>query len=226
MKKSLTSLMIALMAIALFSSCKKDDDSENPSVMSAQNVINSNSDIVTVKAMMWSEITDDPEIIATTSYNNNGFKLTLKTPPESCLYKITDEFELEYGIDISDPNAKVGDAFAIAFDNSGEEIGEFYQMGMNTRYYAGARYVYADRNFTMKGKVEDDGYDYVEEFNCSFKKCWNILYFLESNFENYSLVSTQKPSEVALEWIFEDYKCCKSNQHQSLFQKHEHAKKF
>ena len=113
MKKTIISLMIALMAIALFSSCKKDDDSENSSVMSAQNVINSNSDIVTVKAMMWSEITDDLEIIATTS-----------------------------------------------------------------------------------------------------------------NFENYSLISTQKPSEEAIEWIFEDYKCCKSNQHQSLFQKHEHAKKF
>ena len=221
MKKILTSVMIALMAITLFSACKKDDDSTGNDVMSAKNVINSIPDIASVKAVMDDSAIEDELVIATTLYQNNGFKLSLKTPPATCLYEARYSFDSEYDVIISDPNAKMGFVWANAFDNKDEEIGDFYYWGMNTRTYVEANYVYADRNFTVKGKIEDDEYDYFEEFNCSLKKGWNIIYWIEK--EDCCLISTQKPSDITMEWAFEGY-FCKSNQHQNLFKMCENMK--
>ena len=207
MKKILTSVMIALMAIALFSTCKKDDDTVvKPSVMSAKNVINSNSDIVSVKALTYDDNTDEEVILATTPYQNDGFKLTLKTPPENCLYEIGYAFEFEdERIVVSDPNAKIGFAGATAYNHKDKEMGEFYFIGISTRCYVDAIYIYADRNFTVKGKIDyGESVSYYEEYNCSFKKGWNILYVIEGNFEGHLLFTTKNTSGVTLEWVFDE----------------------
>ena len=226
MKKSLISLMIALMAIALFSACDKENDSSggntpNPSEINAKNVMNSNSEIVSVKAVLYDENTDEEVILATSPYQNNGFKLTLKTPPASCLYSIGDDLEPE--MVISDPKAKIGDVEVAAFNNNDEEIGGFYYWGANTRTYAEANYVYADRNFTIKGKIMDED-EYLGEYNCSFKKGWNIIYMIAHFDEETVLITTRKPSGITMEWEFDIYLLWKSNQHQNLFKMHENVK--
>ena len=223
MKKNLISLMIALMAITLFSSCNKDDDSSsggNPSVMNAKNVMYDNSDIVTVNAVMevYDDILDIGYVIATAPYQNHGFKLALPDPPSTCLYEISHEFDPEGGIVVSDPNAKIGYTWALAYDINNNNIGDFFYWGMNTKTYVSAYYVYADRNFTIKGKIKyDDEDEYFEESNCSFKKGWNIIYYIDN--ENSFLTSTKKPSGIIMEWGFSIDGDLKSTKHQTLFQK-------
>ena len=101
MKKTLISFMIALMAVVLFTTCNKDDDSsgttssENPSVINAKNVV-SNGDISSVKALMENYITEEDVVIATTKFENNDFTMVLSTPPEQCLYEVRGTFN---GID-------------------------------------------------------------------------------------------------------------------------------
>jgi hypothetical protein len=41
------------------------------------------------------------------------------------------------------------------------------------------------------------------DYDCNFKKGWNVLYLTEENFNDKYSVTTQKPSEVKMEWIFE-----------------------
>ena len=221
MKKILTSVMIALMAITLFSACNKEKDSKNDSsVITAKNVMNSNSEIVSVKAVLYDENTDEEVVLATSPYQNNGFKLTLKTPPASCMYGIDEE--IEPGVVVSDPNAKVCNVEIAAFDNADEEMGGFYYWGANTRTFVEANYLYADRNFTIKGKIMDED-EYLGDYNCSFKKGWNIIYMVAQTAEETVLISTQKPSDITMEWAFEGY-FCKSNQHQNLFKMCENMK--
>ena len=205
--------MIALMAIVLFSSCKKDDDSTGNNVMSAKNVINSIPDIASVKAVMYDNSIKSALILATVPYQNNGFNLTLKVPPATCMYEVEDELDPEYyNITISDPKAKIGGVEVAAFNNNDEEIGGFYNWGTNTRTYAEANYVYADRNFTVKGQMVDpDDGEYLGEYNCSFKKGWNIIYTIAQTGEETTLITTQKPSEITMEWEFDNYLFWKSN---------------
>jgi len=211
--------MIAVVAIALLSvSCGKEhDETKNPSVITAKDVINSSSDIAMVKAVMDSY--RDEEIIATANYEKDGFKLTLpKTVPNECLMKVGDEFGDEEWVEISDPSAKLGVTWVYAFDKKDKEIGDFYFLGITTRSYVAAMYIYADKKFTMKGKIDEDSY--IDEYNCSFNKGWNVLYFVESMFESSSLITTQKPADVKLEWVFEDSWWKSQNEHNSVLQKH------
>jgi len=214
MKKHFNFIMIAVVAVSLLAAkCGTDPDDppsdggtttfDDPSVIIAKDVINSNPDIVSVKAVMYNEETDEEKVIATGKYENNGFKITLpKTISNEYLFDADEAFGDEQGIVISDPNAKIGVAWVYAFNDKGKEIGDFYCLGITTKYYVDAMYVYADRNFTIKGKIEEG--KYVDEYDCSFKKGWNILYAIDGNFEYFFLLSTQKPADINMEWIFEE----------------------
>lgn len=200
------------MVLAMLSyQCRKtprDGGDETSNVLSivANNLINGNDRIVTVKAVVDLYDSWDEEVIATGKYQNNGFRITL--PPvidNKYLYLFSEEFEGENWIKISDPNAKVGGMWLSAYNNKDKEIGYFYLFGLSTRYSVDAIYLYADRNFTVTGRYEYPCGEY-EEYNCSFKKGWNILYFVEENFNYNFTVTTQKPTGVDIEWIFdEDY---------------------
>ena len=161
--------MIVIMAIALFFSCKKENDSSggdtsNPSEINAKNVVN-NGGIFSVKALMENYITEEDVVIATGKFENNGFKMTLPTPPETCLY----EAGAEFGGYISDLKAKVGFLSVAAFTMKDKKEGALYLLGINSNYYVDAYYMYTDRDFTVKGT-----YHYTE-YNCTFKKGWNIF---------------------------------------------------
>ena len=205
MKKHLNSLMIVLMAVTMiFFACKKEPDTP-VSVIKAKDVINGNSDIVTVKAVMEHNVTWDEEVVATGSYEKNGFALTLpKEVPDKYLSEVGDEvFEFEEWVTISDPKAKVGVAWFNAYNKNDKEIGYFYYLGISTKYYVDAMYIYSDRNFTVKGKFEEKNYS--EEVDCSFKKGWNIVYMIEGTFEEKYMFTTKNKTDVKMEWVFDDY---------------------
>ena len=191
------------MAIVLFTTCNKDDDSsgntssENPSFINAKNVV-SNGDIVSVKALMENYITEEDVVIATSKFENNGFTMVLPTPPEQCLYEVRGTFN---GI-VSDLKAKIGFLNVGAFNMKDKKEGALYFLGISANYYVDAYYIYADRDFTVKGQ---GGNYYYTEYNCSFKKGWNILYYVENSSGNKTYYATKKPAEVTMEWVFDDY---------------------
>ena len=199
MKKNFISLMIAMMAIALFSTCSKSSDSSDDDdgggsssgdelVINAQDIENNDSYIATVKA-----VTDDGDLLATATYNNAGFKLTIKAPASKYLYSPDEVYE---GADISNSKAKMVDVAIEAYDRNGEYVGDIFMTGKNYSDIF-ANFVYADRDFTVKGK-SDQGYKY----DCSFKKGWNIVY--ETTDDHTYSYSTKKPSGVNIVWTFRD----------------------
>jgi len=176
----------------------------DPSVITATNVINSNSSIATVNAFMEDETSWEEEVIATSTYKNDGFTLGLpKTVADKFLYQIDEEFESDEWLTVSDPEAKVGGTWLYASNNSDKEIGEFSYFGVNNRLWVDAFYMYADRNFTIKGKYEYG--PYTDEYDMSFKKGWNIIYSVEEMFGYTWTLTTQKPAGLVMDWVFEEY---------------------
>jgi len=203
MKKIFTSFMIALMAIVLFTSCKKDDEKTseiNPSEINAKNVIN-NGNIFSIRALMTNYLSEDAEdvVIASSKFDDGAFNMSLPTPPEYCLHEIGESF----GGFTSDLKAKIGFLDVAAINMKEKVEGSLYLLGISPSYYVDAYYMYSDRNFTIKGK--SGSYYYTEECNCSFKKGWNILYYIEDSSGQKDYYTTQKPTGVNLEWVFEDY---------------------
>ena len=169
-------------------------------VVTAKNVIGGSSDIATVAGLVEGEY-DEGEI-ASAPYKNNGFELKLPaTVANKYLWNINEDGEMDDMI--SDKNAKVTDLWIEALDSDKDYIGEFYYEDEGNDYYAAALYLYADRDFTIKGSIyeEWDGDYYKMEWNCTFKKGWNILYMFEDNgWDEY--YTTTKPSNVNLKWYF------------------------
>jgi hypothetical protein len=90
-----------------------------------------------------------------------------------------------------------------ACDDEQNDIGDFWQSDEDRGIEAS--YLYADRDLTVKGisRWYDDyeGEYYEEEFNCSFKKGWNIVYFIADN----DKITTQKPSGANLKWYYYEW---------------------
>ena len=124
-----------------------------------------------------------------TKYENAGFKLTFpKTISDEYLQRLS-ETVLE-GVQISDTQAKIRSAYVEAHNNAEANIGVFSFRSDN----CGIGFLYADRNFTMKGVSGFSG----SEFDCSFKKGWNIVYFLYGGKKQ----TTQKPKNEIFKCYF------------------------
>jgi len=215
--KKLVFILIALMAIAsVLVSCQ--DKESGGYVVEAKNVLYSNNKIATVEAQSIyfdaSEYDYYYETIASCSYEKNGFKIKLPKTLNGKFLEPWDDDGMDY-ITISDKNAKVGIVEFYALDKSGEEIGEFYFEGKSSSIFSEgeAVYVYADRNFTMKGtdegfEEEDEfSYSWYEECNCTFKKGWNIIYTtydVDIDSQKVTiLLTTNKPSGMNWVWSFD-----------------------
>jgi len=211
--------MIALLAISSVLVSCQDTDKSGSNVIEAKNVANSNADIATVKAVIYDEANEEGVTLASCKYENKGFKLKLpKTISNNYLRSIADAEEDDFPewISVSDKNAKLGYFELCAFDKTGDEIGHFYMERETTNAYQNGQavYMYSDRNFTMKGKdetiEEDEGVSITcsQEYNCSLKKGYNIIYVtydMKYNLPNMKvtiLCTTQKPSETNWVWGF------------------------
>ena len=198
---------------AVFTSCDKNNDSDNnggsvASTITATNVINSSSQIITVKAMV-----DGDDVLAQAPYQNNGFILKL---PENVAAKYLDIFfteDIPQGITVSDKNAKSLFLESIDGYNANDNaIGNFLLEEVNGDNEHYTIWVYADRDVTIKGEfkeIEDD-YEYVFKIDLTLKKGWNAV--CESYVSSYNnstkkdvyaeSYTSQKPSGVNYSWHF------------------------
>jgi len=224
-------LLLALgLTTTVFNSCDKDDDnngsanSDNASKITATNVVNSLTQIKTVKAIAYWESGNDygSDAIAQAPYQNSGFTLELPATLENkYLRTIADDFE---EITISDRNFK--SCFLESpngYNRDDNKIGYFYLSGRNDDNWHYIFWMYADRDVTIKGEHkeinEEYGSEYIEKFNLILNKGWNIVYIsyvIDTESSKYGrgdlltlTISSKKPSGVNFTWIFnDDYDYC------------------
>jgi len=207
-----------MVLMAAFASCKKDssksdDPADGASVITIEG--NYSNKIATIRALAPVYYDDGDyeysHVIASGKYANGGFKLILpETISEECLRGFTDKFD-DFDGTISDPQAKTGDIMIFSYDSKEGRIGRFsYMMDRNNdEEHGGAFYMYADRDFTIKGHntYYDDDYGYTsycDEYDCSFTKGWNIMYGIANGYYEASY-TTQKPPDVNFKWSYWDY---------------------
>jgi len=204
-----TSILIGLAAIMMsFAACSKDltnGKEDNYLVietrLNAVNVENARSDIATVKAIITNMLCLEDEScrieyeVASSKFKNGGFKLNFSaTVPDKYLEPIF----VDKGFTVSDIQAKIGVVGLDAFDSAGNRIGYFSVRSSDGGWLVD--YVYADRNFTLKGKTE---YDLAVDY--SFNKGWNIIYY---SVEGAHYYTTQKPLNVDFKCYFPEPRRC------------------
>jgi len=202
MKKHSILTLMAIAAISFFIFSCKNEDLTSKNEIIAKDVLHSNKDIATVKAVVPAEVlqSTDDVVLATTKYENDGFKLQLpKTVSDQYLVKLADGEQ--NGLTISDLTAKSTAVMFCAYDNTDNQTGIIYLVGMDLKYFASATYLYSDKKFTIKGKLEEGSLSV--EYDCNVKKGWNVLYLLQGIANGTNTFTTQKPSEVKMEWTFD-----------------------
>ena len=198
-------IFACLVAVTMIPGCDKDKDSGgdgNASRITAINVINSFSQIATVKAQ--SDLVYD--VIAQTPYKDDGFILELPaTVPDKDLYLLAEG--APSSIIISDKTAKCTSIDIVAFDNNDYNIGDFYLTNSDNSVYA--MWMYVDKYVTIKGEYEESyGWnELIAKFDVRLSRGWNVIYEIGS-YDNSTYIvtaTTQRPSGVNLSWYFEGY---------------------
>jgi hypothetical protein len=181
---------------------QKSGGDGNPFVINAANVIGGNSDIITVKAIIYS---DGEYVLVSDKYENNGFILNLPAiVSDKYLYNLAEGlYKAGFKGTISDTKAKMGASVIWAYNIEGERIGLFVMGDMTNAITS--NYMYADRNLTIKGYIDIDDDDFVRiEYDYSLKKGWNTVYQISQVYTPYALSTTQKPSNADLKWYYFD----------------------
>jgi hypothetical protein len=199
-------LFLALgLTIVVFNSCEKDDDIDqgindfNASKITATNVINGTTRVITVKALAYWESGDDyfRDTIVQAPYKNNGFTLELPAIL-GAKYLQLDAFDLE-GIFVSDRNFKSLFFYdVVGYNEDDTEIGYFYLEEDNYNITHYTSWMYVDRDVTIKGEVNKPYGIFYEEnkYDLTLKKGWNLVYDSHEN-DGYSFTMTSnKPSGV------------------------------
>jgi len=156
-------------------------------VIEATDIEVGSSDIATVKAIIYTYPDGIEYEVASTEFENGGFKLNLPAfVPKEYTWFISEG--LAKGIIVSDTQAKTGLISAIeAYNSAGEFVGLFVLK--NDEWFVG--YWYTDRNFTQKGTAE-----YGVKFDCSLKKGWNVVY------SHNEKTTTKKPANELFKWYY------------------------
>ena len=200
-------LLIAGLAICSMS-CEKDSKGGGEGggfVIEAKNVMGDNEDIATVKAIMETEY--EKYDLATGNYKNNGFKITLPTPLNST-YLLGVEEDLEEGVTVSDPNAKIGGvSYVSGYDKDDHEIGIFQYYGIASNEYWYIFYTYVDRDVAITGNYiyEDDELYETGVYDMALKKGWNVSYCMVEYIDYHTCNCTmtdKKPSGIDFNWYF------------------------
>jgi len=198
-------LLIAGLVICSMS-CEKDSKGggEGGFIINARNIIidGNDSNIAAVKAIMWNRQSGEDEPIATGTYENGRFKLTLPNTIDDCYLDKASNLGGRWRY-ISNPNVKMGEiCYISAYNEADNEIGSFgYFESRDTS----ATYVYADRSVTITGSY--DGREGIFIYDCSLKKGWNVVYYIswgedEDEDYRYHTLTTKKPSNITLKWHY------------------------
>ena len=196
MDKTMFYLAIAVMTV-FFTACRNDrtgdgdsyiqiienQTSDNPFIVKAINVENGNENIACAKVISVCQSSDGEwyYLEFSAEYKNGGFELNFPaTVPDECLQPVADRTVFE-DVPLSDTRAKIMPFTVSAYDGAGSNIGGFDFRSNDW----GIEFKYADRDFTEKGISK-----YNVEFDCSYKKGWNVVYQYVNGREKHT---TQKP---------------------------------
>jgi len=205
MKKTLFYFVVATIFFVAFVACEKDDIGGNASIIEAKNVDVSecrlwmygyeefnpitgewewipgkyySANIIAVKARLSGYDYD----VAESEFKNNSFSLKLSKVPEHYLDFVTSWSRITEDM-ISDKNAKWQFIRIYIYDDKRND----WRLSLrDIDMYA--EYVFVDKNFTIQGV--NSGYQY----DCSFKKGWNIMYEFNGKY------MTKKPSDTNFRW--------------------------
>ena len=191
MNKSFFYSIVAVLII-FFVACKKDEPEthECPPEIEDKNIAVINAQISTFK-------------LASLKYENDSLefdelKLSAIVPNEYLreYFWHNSSNLIPEGVTISDPHVKVGYISVIACNSAGSHIGYFDLNNGNWWY---AEYIYADRDFTIKGNSKQG-----LVFDCYFEKGWNIRYYTPVEKDKYT---TQKPLNEKFDWCYGEFGC-------------------
>lgn len=169
-----------------------------------ENGNNYNNSISKVKAIIdYGNVEFD---VAEAEYKNGGFELTLPAVlPENMLIDLTDKtFEYSESVYrlVSDKNAKFMEIGIFAYnDSEGNDKLYNFQCVSKEETSFSMGFLYADRDFSMRGRLKNGDYYYAEgvdyiHYEADFKKGWNVVYF------SGNLITTQKPENVEFKWMY------------------------
>lgn len=211
-------LAFGLITQAFYSCDKNDETDDNGGALkiTATNVMNSSTQIATVKALAYWEAEDDggKDAIAQTQYKNNGFSLELPvTLPDKYLYLVSEDLDEDWTISISDENAKMYFLEDISgFDENEDQIGDFYLEELDGDLEHYVAWVYVDRNVTIKGEGNyiSDNFEEITNADLKLIKGWNVVYSNDTESYNSTTgkyiytytISSKKPSGVNYSWYF------------------------
>ena len=236
MKKSflLMSSACILGGMMFFTSCGKDEDNsssscgesglaDNKLVVQVVNGNAYNEEIDEVK-LVDGYLYGEDNIFSSTLYRGGGFTLELPKIADKYLYPILYVGENSEGVVVTDNliisnrNVKGLECFVTAHKNGvNPSIGGFFYASSDNYYETGfvggtgGYLLYVDRDVTITGtisfKYNNDNVTLINNYNCSLKKGWNIVYHKMTETANIMTmeITTQKPN-IELKWYYEsDY---------------------
>jgi len=127
-----------------------------------------NANVSKVQALLWDDNIDDDVVIASGSYANGNFTLTLpQTVSNNLLENVEDRFG-DPEVEISDKKANIAIVWGFYYyDGDDKRVGSLdYEKGNIYAFF-----VYADKDVTVTGRSSDN-----DIYNMSLKKGWNIVY--------------------------------------------------
>ena len=193
-------MIVAIMLATVFAACKKDSKDIENLVINATDVQGNDSDIATVKAVFLNssaQTYQDHHEVASTQYQNHGFKLTLPgTIPDKYLINIEDGYGNIPSIHTNKKNANIGFIRIDGFDSNGDFNNFNMRDYQNDQNYIAIDYVYVDRDVIVKGKKSQD-----VTVDCSFKKGYNVRYTVLD--AGKVLETTTKPADANFKWYLD-----------------------
>jgi hypothetical protein len=181
--KSLFMAAIVLLSVS-FVACNKDDDDDNDKnsngyKITAQ-VVNGNSDVAAVKAIL------DGDVLAAADFDTltYGFTIFLPDPAEYYLGELG----------FADGEGCMLNGF-LAYDKRGKAIGQFgYAIAQSSDAGYLGLFVYTTEDFEVTGTEAG------VNVNVSCKKGWNIVYSYFNIDGEIMALTTQRPNGIM--WIF------------------------
>ena len=176
---------------------ENDPSNDTPLVIKVDNVENGSDDIASVRVTMGYQSPDLEwhYLEFSAKFEDGGFELNLPaTIPDEYLSPSSNILSYEDNITLSDIHAKNTLAMITAHNGDDANIGGFgFSSG---KWNMG--FTYADRSYTEKG-FSNGGLEY----DCSYKKGWNIVYYHWDN--KNSKITTEKPKNEKFKCRFSDY---------------------
>ncbi|GHV61203.1 hypothetical protein FACS1894199_07890 [Bacteroidia bacterium] len=194
-------LMGAMVVAVAMSGCSKDENSENNTENTDTSssfdgkieatVSTGSTTVDTVKALAYVNGNEYNYDLASGTYINGRFSITLPATVPAKYLKTIDKLQEEGLLTISNPAVKYANVYYIDAFNGAEYVGDFTyrQDGTNSEITSG--YYYVDSDVTITGSYTDDDGDWTSKTtwnNVSLKKGWNIVY------EKWSSSETTKTS--------------------------------